>query len=195
MKKYPIWCLVALPFGLLTGCATHISTTVTHNPPPAEKFSAFNRFELTKIALPPPYAGQGGNEKARAKIQEDLSQRMDPALKQWNATGTAGEPARTLLIEPTISEIKFINGGARFWAGALAGSSAIIMNAKISEKETGKVIATPMFYARAEAWGGAWTFGVTDNLMLDRIAGRLADYLLGNYGSAVGGLTGAEPAS
>jgi len=195
MKKHPIWCLAVLPFGLLTGCATHISTTITQNPPPAEKFSAFNRFELAKIALPAPYAGQGGNEKARAKIQEDLSQRMDPALKQWNSTGAAGEPARTLLIEPTISEIKFINGGARFWAGALAGSSAIIMNARISEKETGKVIATPMFYARAEAWGGAWTFGVTDNLMLDRIAGRLADYLLGNYGSAVGGATGAEPAS
>jgi len=195
MKKYPTWRLVVPLLGLLTGCATHITTTVTRNPPPAEKFSAFNRFELAKIALPPPYAGQGGNEKARAKIQEDLSQRMDPALKQWNATGATEEPARTLLIEPAIAEIKFINGTARFWAGAMAGSSAVIMKARISEKETGRVIATPMFYARAEAWGGAWTFGVTDNLMLDRIAGRLADYLLGNYGSAVGGVTGAEPSS
>jgi hypothetical protein len=30
--------------------------------------------------------------------------------------------------------------------------------------------------------------------MLVRIANRLSDYLLANYGQAVGGVTGAEPA-
>jgi hypothetical protein len=75
----------------------------------------------------------------------------------------------------------------------MAGSSAVLMTARITEKETGRVVATPLFYARAEAWGGAFTFGVTDNLMLLRIADRLCDYLLANYTEAVGGVTGQDP--
>jgi hypothetical protein len=193
MKINPASLHVLVLTGLLSGCATHISTNITQNPPPAERFANFNRFEMTAVALVPPYEGQGANEKALRKIQEDVSVRMVPALKEWNATGAARTPARTLLIEPTVTEIKFIGGGARFWAGPMAGSSAVIMTARITEKETGRVIATPLFYARAEAWGGSFTIGVTDNLMLPRIANRLCDYLLANYFDAVGGVTGREP--
>ena len=55
------------------------------------------------------------------------------------------------------------------------------------------MIASPLFFARAAAIGGRWTFGVTDNLMLVRIADRFTDYLAANYATAVGGPTGAEP--
>ncbi len=178
---------------LLGGCVTHITTTTIQNPAPAEKFSAFTRFELAKVALAAPYAGQESNERALAKIQENVSGRADPLLQQWNATGASAVPVRTLVITPVITEIKFISGGERAWAGALAGSSAVILTARFTEKETGRVIAEPMFYARAAAMGGAWTFGATDNLMLTRIAGRLTDYVAANYTTAVGGPTGAEP--
>ena len=178
---------------VLGGCVTHIKTDVTQNPPPAEKFSGFTHFEMSKIALQPPYAGQEANEKALVKIQENVSGKMTPLLEAWNSRATAGAPTRTLLIEPVIPEIKFINGTSRFWGGALAGSSAVILKAKITEKETGRVIATPEFYARAAAMGGAWSVGGTDNAMLTRVANRLTDYLQANYDQAVGGPTGAEP--
>lgn len=67
-----------------------------------------------------------------------------------------------------------------------------MLRARIYEKETGKTIATPEFYARAAAMGGAWTFGTTDNLMLTRIAARLTDYLKANYDRAVGGPSGVD---
>ncbi len=56
------------------------------------------------------------------------------------------------------------------------------------------MIAEPIFYARAAAMSGAYSLGGADNAMLVRIANRLSDYLLANYGQAVGGVTGAEPA-
>lgn len=176
------------------GCATQIKTDVTQNPPPTEKFANFTRFEMPKIALVPPYAGQEANERALVKIQENVDLRMKPALQTWNTSAAPGAPARTLLVEATIPEIKFINATARVFAGAMAGSSAVILRAKITEKETGKVIAEPIFYARAAAMGGAYSMGGTDNAMLVRIANRLSDYLLANYSQAVGGITGAEPA-
>jgi hypothetical protein len=176
------------------GCATQIKTETTLNPPPAEKFANFTRFDMPKIALIPPYAGQEPNERALVKIQENVNLRMNPALQTWNSSAPAGAAVRTLLIEATISEIKFINATSRVFAGAMAGSSAVILRARITEKETGKVIAEPLFYARAAAMGGAYSMGGTDNAMLVRIANRLSDYLLANYSRAVGGITGAEPA-
>jgi hypothetical protein len=119
---------------------------------------------------------------------------MTPALATWNGAAPAGAPVRTLLIETTIPEIKFINATSRVWAGAMAGSSAVILRAKISEKETGKRVAEPEFYARAAAMSGAYSIGGADNAMLVRIANRLTDYLLANYSQAVGGPSGAEPA-
>jgi hypothetical protein len=185
--------IVPLIAVLLSGCVTHINTGVSQNPPPLEKFSAFTHFELDQVSLAPPYAGQDANERARDKIQENVLQKADPLLGQWHSVNVEGRGVRTLVFTPEIHEIKFISGGARVWAGALAGSSAVILKVTISEKETGKVIATPMFYARAAAMGGAWTFGATDNVMLVRIAGRFTDYMAANYDSAVGGPTGAEP--
>jgi hypothetical protein len=176
----------------LTGCVTRITTDVTQNPPPAEKFSAFTHVELAKIELVAPYAGQEANERALIKIQENVSHKADPLVQGWNDAGAGVTPVRTLVITPVITEIKFIGGGTRFWVGAMAGSSAVILKVTFTEKETGKVIATPMFFARAAAMGGAWTFGSTDNLMLVRVAGRLTDYLSANYASAVGGRTGAD---
>jgi hypothetical protein len=176
----------------LAGCATHIKSTLAENPPPAEAFSKFTHFTLGAARLVPPYAGQPANERALLKIQENLSAQMTPVLAQWNAAGAATSPKRTLLVDPVVTEIKFINGNSRFWAGPIAGSSAVILRVKISEYETGKVIATPEFYARASAMGGTWTIGATDNVMLTRIAGHLASYLKGNFAQAVGGPTGVD---
>lgn len=177
----------------VSGCVTKITTDVTQNPPPLEAFSAFNRIELRPVVLQPPYAGQEANERALKKIQENVDEKMTPVLPGWNQAGSSRPGSRSLRIEPTVTEIKFISGAARFGAGAFAGSSAVILKARIVEVETGKVIAEPMFFARAAAMAGAWTFGSTDNLMLVRIANRLTNYLLGNYDQAVGGPTGAEP--
>jgi hypothetical protein len=178
---------------LFSGCATHITTDVTHNPAPAEKLSAFSAFELEPVTLASAYVGKGKNDKALLKIQENVAARMTPLIKSWNDAGAGVSPKRTLVIRPQVTEFKFINGSARFWVGPMAGSSAVVLKATISEKESGRVLATPTFYARAEAWGGAFTFGATDNVMLVRIAGRLSDYLAANYAAAVGGPSGFEP--
>lgn len=193
MKKHPITIILVTLAVALGACVTHIKTSVTHNPPPAEKFSAFTKFEISKVELAPPYAGQEANEKALVKIQENVSHVIDTKLGEWNAIGASSATTRTLLIEPKITEIKFISGAPRFWVGPFAGSSAVILTANITEKESGEVIASPIFYARAAAMSGAWTFGAMDNVMLVRIANRLTNYLIANYPAAVGGITGAEP--
>ena len=175
-----------------TACATrYIKPSTVQNPPPAEKFAAFDRFELTSVALDPAYADQGANQKATAKIQEYFDLEVKPLLNRWNSDKPVRQTSRTLLIEPRIEHIKFIGGGARFWVGPLAGSSAVLMKVKYIEKTTGKVIAEPEFFQRAAALSGAWTFGGQDNAMLSRIVTLVTDYTSRNYQQAVGGPSGA----
>jgi len=179
---------------ILGGCATHISTDVTQNPPPAQKLSDFNHFELEPVILAPAYQASDANHQAMAKIQQNLLERMNPVLAKWNQSGDqAGGPRRTLLIEPEIEEIKFLNATVRVWTGALSGSSAVLMHVRLMDKDNGREIAAPVFYARAAAMSGAWTFGVMDNMMLVRITDTVSAYLQNNYSQAVGGPTGQDP--
>ena len=195
MKKSILSLLGIVASLLLSGCATQIKTDVVQNPPPTEKFSNFTRFEMSDVTLLPPYAGQEANEKALIKIKENVAAKMAPALARWNEAGSKSAPPRTLLIELIIPEIKFINATARVWSGAMAGSSAVVLRARITEKETGRVVATPEFFSRAAAFSGSLSLGAADNAMLVRIAGRLTDYLQANHGDAVGGPSGKDPAT
>ncbi len=175
---------LALVLIVMTGCITQIKPSTEQNPKPAAEFSAFNRFELSALKAGNPEVAE--QQDAMAKIQESIAKRLKTRLNAWNSRPVRGE-TRTLLIEPTITELKFVGGGGRFVGGALAGSSAVVMRAKFTERETGKAIAHPEFYARAAAMGGAYSFGGTDNAMLERIANSLAVYVFTNYKQSVGG--------
>lgn len=158
------------------------------NPAPAMPLNAFQRFEIKPIAMDAPYAGQSGNEAAKSSIQANLDLRAQPVLADWNAK-PAGAEANTLKIEPIIRHIRFVSGGARFWGGAMAGGSAVLMTVKLTDASTGQVIAEPEFYQHANKMGAAWSFGATDKAMLVRVAAMITDYLQKNYSTAVGGST------
>jgi hypothetical protein len=167
----------------MVGCVTHIAPQEGQNPPPDEKFAAFDRFELQPLQRDP---GERLSPAALAKIQQNIDARLRAQIEEWNEKPARGI-IRTLVIQPMISDGKFVSGAKRFWFGGMAGSSAIILHATFTEKETGKLIAQPDFFARAAAASGAWTFGAADNIMLVRIANSFAVYVVKNYEHAVGG--------
>lgn len=178
---------------LLGGCATtYINPTATQNPPPAAAFGSFDTIELATLTLNPDYQGQDANTRATSKIETELKLRLDPLIAAWNQDAANRETTRgRLLIEPHVRDIKFISGGVRFWAGAMAGSSAVIIDVIFRDADSGEVIAKPEFYQHANAYAGAWTIGTMDNAMLIRIAELIAEYTRNNFSTPVGGPTGA----
>jgi hypothetical protein len=169
----------------------YIKPTTVQNPAPSEKFAGFGRFELQRVSLDSAYSGQDANQRAAARIQEHFDSRVAPIVGKWNRATPQSDATRTMRIEPRIEHLKFIGGGARFWVGPLAGSSAVIMKVKYIDKASGKLIAEPEFFQRAAAWSGAFTVGGQDNAMLARIATLVADYTSRNYQDAIGGPSGA----
>lgn len=158
------------------------------NPPPSEKLSNFSHFEITPVAMDPPYSGQQPNEEALAKIQECLDNDMRPLLAQWNGKAPPADKPRNLKIDPHIDSIKFIGGGARFFVGAMAGTSYVTLRVTFTDADTGAVIASPHFSLRPG--GSAGFMGSADNQMLQDIAQLVRDYTQANYDEAVGGTTG-----
>lgn len=163
------------------------------NPPPANALAGYDGYELATIEMGPPYAGDEGREKAKAKIQDHMLAETSPIIEQWNKAAAGGTSGQTLAIEPRIEKLKVVSGGARFWAGAFAGDSYVVMKLKIIENPSGKQLAEPEFYQRAAAMSGAWTFGGQDKDMMNRIVALANHYLETNYKDAVGGPTGYDP--
>ncbi|AXQ29285.1 hypothetical protein D0B54_11550 [Solimonas sp. K1W22B-7] len=159
------------------------------NPPPAERFSNFNRFQLMPISLEAPYAGQDPNERAAAKIAEQLGIGLGATLESWN--GKAAASPRLLRIEPRIEQIRFIGVGARIFVGAMAGSSSVTLKVRFVDGQTGTLVAEPSFTVRSA--GSKSAFGVGDNLMLNRVAELVQRYVADNYNEAVGGMQSPLP--
>lgn len=165
------------------------------NPAPTEALSAFDRFDLKPATLSADYAGQKANDKALASFERNLQERVGAWVAERNARPSKREPARTLSIEPRIEKVRFISGGVRVFAGALAGSSRVLVTLKLVDQATGATIAEPEFYQHAKGMAGAYTFGAADNSMLIRVAQMSLDYLNANEEQPTGAPTGWEDKS
>lgn len=153
-------------------------------PAPTVKFSTFQAVGLKALNIAPLYAGHPANQKAAARIEKALEAELRstfPELKFGaDAENVKSGPGEALLIDPVLSEIKFIGGGARFWVGAMAGNSNARLRVTFRNAKTGAVVATPEFYRVGNAMAGAWSVGASDNVMLDNLARDVAAYVRQN---------------
>lgn len=169
--------LVALV--MLAGCATQIHPPAQPSGPLSTPLSSFGKISLEPVTISPAYAGSGANQKALRKIQENLEKEYRAAFPGIEVLGK-GETASGagVVIRPNVREIKFIGGAARFWVGAMAGSSAVLMDVDHVDLSTGESIGVGTVYAKASAFGDG--FGIADNMMLVKIAEYAAYYSAAN---------------
>lgn len=183
MKRTKVWYILlacSLTGLFLPGCATHL-TKPAHEPQPSKvRFGEFRKVEMKAVSVGEPFAAAEANQRAVRKIDQVLFQNMKmlfPGLVRIEqGQDFAPGPERTLEITPVVKEIKFVSGGARFWAGAMAGSSAVLMQVTYRDSASGETIADPEFYRAANAYAGGWSIGASDNRMLEDIANDAVQY-------------------
>lgn len=185
--------LLVLSALLLPACATKLEVPQYRNPPPAEAFSAFGRFELKSVEMAPEYYGPSLNYRAARRIQGHFDERLRPMLEEWTRKADR-KATRTLLIEPRIESIKYVSTAYRILTGPYYGDSAVAMKLKYIDGSNGKLIAEPQFFQDTGAWWGFVTFGTQDNWMLKRLVGVISEYTSANYSKPVGGRTGPDHA-
>ncbi len=106
--------------------------------------------------------------------------RITGLLDQWNTNVQAG--ARdTLVVRTELVELRIVSGGARFFAGAFAGDSFLDLDLRLVNKHTGEQISKVRVRKDADAMGGAWSVGKTDQNLDQYVIEIIRTYLSNNY--------------
>lgn len=161
------------------------------NPPPASAFAGYGGYTLATITMDAEVGKKKNADKVHKRVIENMQKHVQPVIDEWNSKADAGNPEK-LLLTPHIVSLHKPSGANRMFGGAMAGQSHIVIRLKISEEGSGRLLADPEFYQHANAMGAAWSFGATDNVMLERVTELMATYLTRNYSMAMGGPTGRE---
>ena len=155
------------------------------NPPPSTALNVYSTFELAPVAMAPEVAAHKGNVVAANYLQVDIDERIPKLIAPWNARAATAAP-RTLVIQPEVMQIRFITGGKRLFTGSFGGNSWALLRLRLTDKETGQVVAEPQFYQRAFAMAAGYSLGAADKLMLARLADMSASYLKTNFDAPTG---------
>jgi len=155
----------------------------------APSISGYAHYELHDIT-----AQVKVHPKVLAKLTTELKLKLDQPLALWNSAGAQPGHAHTLAIEVELTDMKFVSGGKRFFAGGFAGNSHAAGTVKLIDVETGKVVTSQAFNNQANGIAGAWSFGATDNAMLDHLAANMGSWVIARHdGSQLPATDTVEP--
>ena len=164
----------------LGGCSTNIHEKPDTIVPTTQRLGTFPLVAMRPLTVEK-MEGDPGDRAAVDHIRRTLRHCMSMVFPEMRTDTEPVAPGMgALMIEPTIVELKKVTGAERFWIGAMAGSSAALLRMRYIDVDRGTELAAPVFYAKANAWGGGFTFGGTDNAMLSRLTDQACDYSRNN---------------
>jgi len=178
---------VFLMAGLLAACAADpakiqdvAQQEADRLAPPTMSLSSFETFELAPMTFSDQINAEPGKVAEAQEFERNLQAKLNPLLSEWNAAESEGARG-TLSIQTTLTKLKIVSGGARFWAGAYAGDSFIDMDLELVDKATGEQIASTRVRRDADSMTGAWSIGKSDQNLDDYIVSIVHQYLADNY--------------
>lgn len=147
--------------------------------PPEEPLSHFGHFELAPLALSPEVQADAKKVAQASTLEAKLRARVQPLLDEWNASGRSSP--QTLIIEPTVQQLRIVSGGARFWAGAMAGESLVDIDLMLVDGGSGERVGQARVTRGSGAMAGGWSVGATDRNLLDYVVDICHEYLVRSY--------------
>lgn len=87
-----------------------------------------------------------------------------------------GDPkAGALIVKAELVSLRIVGGGARFWLGAMAGSSDMKFEVTLVDASTGANVGRSVVGADSNAFGGAWSMGATDRSLPGQVGAHVAE--------------------
>lgn len=171
---------------LLIGCASNpnrqsdiVEKSASNIQPTREKLSNFSNITLAPMKVIDDIKNNSAKMAYAEQLETKLQNEMQTVLTEWNNTSSGSN--RNLIIEPELLSLRIVSGGARFWAGGLAGNSSINLKLVIKDAKTGAIIGSPVIDKESNAIAGAYSFGSSDKNLLNYIAKISVQYLKNNY--------------
>lgn len=172
---------------LLLGCAADPQkledvaiAEVERLPKSSVPLSSFSSYDLKPSLLSDAVKDSESKVVQAAILDQKIRDKVAPLFADWSSSGGSGRTG-TLIVQPEIVSLRIVSGGARFWAGALAGGSHIDLDLVLIDGKTGAVIEKARIRKEASAMTGGWSIGKSDENLHDYVAHIVHRYLLVNY--------------
>ncbi len=82
-----------------------------------------------------------------------------------------------LLVKGSVVNMRIVSGAARFWVGAMAGSSDMSVKLAFTDAATGTVVREKLLSSSNNPWGAAWTFGGSDRSLPADMGRIIGEYI------------------
>ena len=82
-----------------------------------------------------------------------------------------------LLVKGAVVNIRIVSGAARFWAGAMAGTSDMSVQLTFTDAATGTVVREKLLSSANNPWGAAWTYGSSDRSLPADMGRIIGEYI------------------
>jgi hypothetical protein len=82
-----------------------------------------------------------------------------------------------LLVKGSVVNMRIVSGAARFWAGAMAGTSDMSVKLAVSDAATGAVVREKLLSSANNPWGAAWTYGGSDRSLPADMGRIIGEYI------------------
>ena len=98
-------------------------------------------------------------------------------FKQVLMTAPATSSDRVVLVDALLNDFRIVHGAARFFGGALAGSSYMNFSVTLTDG-SGKQLAGNLIESANNAYGAAWSGGSSDRSLPSDMGGVLGEYII-----------------
>jgi len=82
-----------------------------------------------------------------------------------------------LLVKGSVVNMRIVSGAARFWVGAMAGSSDMSVRLTFTDAATGTVVREKLLSSANNPWGAAWTYGGSDRSLPADMGRIISEYI------------------
>jgi hypothetical protein len=168
---------------VLAACGGQSQGTQSETPATAEPFANDAPLDAayTSIVVAPFDASDEVKENYSDDLDKSHSALMAALIKQgrFQQVGKSlkGSPDGCLIVETEVPEMRIVSGAARFWGGAFAGSSNMVMNLKLVDAKTQTVVREKHLESGNNAFAAAWTYGSSDRSLPTDMGNIVASYL------------------
>ena len=174
--------LLVLSVFVCAGCASTAQVATTDQMPGVERLEGAT-IELAKKEHPLEGVGIYANirvtsfaasDEYKQDYEWDLKMfhvalisdlRTNGAFKNVLEGTAASQTGKTVNVTGKIVEMRITSGAARFWLGAMAGSSYMTVYLKIIDAETEKMLKEEVISTYNNAFGAAYSYGSSDKSM------------------------------
>ena len=132
----------------------------------------FNPFETTDL-IKRDYA----NELRQFETSMIDHLKLKNVFKNVSKKADGEYPGKTVNIEGKILDMRIASGSARFWGGALAGTSFMNIYIKLTDASTEEIIHQKILTTQGNPMAAAWTFGSTDRSLPYDMGKVVGEYL------------------